>query len=165
MHLDYKRFLSANIGYRIICIFKTVSNSRLWVPCGLIFSCFCLAACLENNKYLVHICWIVIASIYWAFTFKILFMYFGPHWVFVTLKAGVALELCCAGFSLQWLLLWCLGLVVPRHVEPSRTRDRTCIPCSGPLGKSCWAFSTFTFQRRHCRTPFVLHLHSSFYLS
>ena len=50
----------------------------------------------------------------------------------------------CSGFSLQWLLLLKLpgsrmqaqqlrrtGLVAPRHVESSLTRDRTCVPCIG----------------------------------
>ena len=58
----------------------------------------------------------------------------------------------CAGFSLQWLLLlqstgsrlkgssscgtqaqqlWRMGLVAPRHVGYSRTRDQTCVPCIG----------------------------------
>ena len=27
--------------------------------------------------------------------------------------------------------LWCTGLVVPRHVGSSQTRDRTCVPCIG----------------------------------
>ena len=58
----------------------------------------------------------------------------------------------CAGFSLQWLLLlqstgsrhtafsscstqvqqlWCTGLVAPRHVGSSQTRDQTRVPCIG----------------------------------
>ena len=48
----------------------------------------------------------------------------------------------CAALLLQWLLLlqstgsrvwarqlWHTGLVAPRHVRSSRTRDRTCVPC------------------------------------
>ena len=27
--------------------------------------------------------------------------------------------------------LWCTGLVVPRHVESSQTRDQTQVPCIG----------------------------------
>ena len=40
----------------------------------------------------------------------------------------------CTGFSsfsTQAQLLWCLGLVVPWHVESSWTRHRTCVPCIG----------------------------------
>ena len=66
---------------------------------------------------------------------------------------GATLELRCAGFSLQWLLLWStgsraltsvvsahrlqgagsvvvgVGLVAPRHVGSSQTRDGTGVPC------------------------------------
>ena len=72
-------------------------------------------------------------------------------WIFVAL-CGLSLvavswnysALCCSGFSLWWLLLlrrtgsraWVqemrrIGLVAPWHVESSRTRDRTHVPCTG----------------------------------
>ena len=51
-------------------------------------------------------------------------------------------SLCCAGFSLQWLLLlqsmalgtpaqhlWHMGFLAPLHVESSWTRNGTCVPC------------------------------------
>ena len=81
------------------------------------------------------------------------------HWVFVAacglslvVASGGYFSMRCTGFSLQWLLLlqstgsrhkgfsncgmqaqqlWCKGLVAPRHVGFSRTRDRTCVPCIG----------------------------------
>ena len=75
-------------------------------------------------------------------------------------RVGTTLQLWGAGFSLRWLLLlqsmgsrvsrlqklqhlgssgcatwaqhlWCAGLVAPRQVEPSQTRDGTSVPCSG----------------------------------
>ena len=89
----------------------------------------------------------------------ILCIYFWLRWVFVA-ACGLSLvavshgysSLRCTGFSLQWLLslrstgsrcagfsscstwaqqLWRMGLVTPRHVGSSRTRDRTCVPCIG----------------------------------
>ena len=36
----------------------------------------------------------------------------------------------------QWL--WCLGLVAPRHVESSWTRDGTRVPCIASLILSYW---------------------------
>ena len=72
-------------------------------------------------------------------------------WIFIAL-CGLSLAavswdysaLCCSGFSLWWLLLLqrtgsraCvqemrgIGLVAPWHVESSRTRDRTHVPCTG----------------------------------
>lgn len=42
-----------------------------------------------------------------------------------------AVSLGGAGFSLQRLLLWPTGLVVPRHVGSSRTSDGARVPCAG----------------------------------
>ena len=50
------------------------------------------------------------------------------------------------GFSLQWPLLlwstawwsWSTGLVSPRHVGSSQTRDRTCGPCTGQHVLNHW---------------------------
>ena len=87
------------------------------------------------------------------------FFFFWLCWVFVAAR-GLSLVaasggyslLWCAGFSLQWLLLlqstgsrctgfsscvrwaqqlWRTGLVAPRHVGSSPTRDRTRVPCIG----------------------------------
>ena len=86
-------------------------------------------------------------------------MYFWLRWVFVAVQglslvaaSGVDSLLWCAGFSLWWLLLlqsmgsrgagfsscgtwaqqlWHMGLVAPRHVGSSQTRDWTCVPCIG----------------------------------
>ena len=94
-------------------------------------------------------------------------------WVFIA-PCGLSLvaasggysSLWCAGFSLSWLLLlrsmgsrhvgfsscstraqqlWLTGLVAPRHVGASRTRDRTHVPCI-----DSWIFN-------HCVTRKVLH--------
>ena len=58
-------------------------------------------------------------------------------------QAGATLQLQCAGFSLLWLLLlWsslcsmasvavCPGIVALRHVESSRSRNQTGVPCIG----------------------------------
>ena len=60
-------------------------------------------------------------------------------------ERGATLELCCLGFSLWWLLpfqstgcrasglqeAWCTGLVAPRHVGSSHTRDQARTPCTG----------------------------------
>ena len=57
----------------------------------------------------------------------------------------------CVGFSLWWLLLrrntgsrprtqesWPTGLIVPRHVESSQTRDGTQVPCTARWILSYW---------------------------
>ena len=69
---------------------------------------------------------------------------------FSSCRVAAAL-LWCAGFSLRWLLLWSAGarrtgfsncskqahqlwrtaLAAPQHVESSRTRAQTCVPCTG----------------------------------
>ena len=74
------------------------------------------------------------------FYFLILFFFnFWLCWVFIAAH-GLSLVvvsrgyswLWCLGFSLRWLLLlWCAGLVAPRHVGSSQTRARTCVPCIG----------------------------------
>ena len=78
-----------------------------------------------------------------------LFTYFWLHWVFVAVLqlslVMVSVRSCGVrashggGFSCYkaWALgmwtpqLWRLGLVAPRHVGSSGTRDRTCVPCIG----------------------------------
>ena len=76
---------------------------------------------------------------------------FWLRWVFVAAR-GLSLVVAsggysllrCTGFSWRWLLLlWSMGsrragsvvvgtgLVAPRHVGSSRTRDRTRVPCIG----------------------------------
>ena len=92
----------------------------------------------------------------------------GLHcWVFVA-ACGLSLAVAsggyssmrCTGFSLQWLLLlrstdsrhkgfsncgmraqqlWCKGVVAPRHVGSSKTRDRTYVPCIGRQILNHWA--------------------------
>ena len=39
----------------------------------------------------------------------------------------------CCGAQALWYpqYLWCPGLVSPMHVESSRPRDQTCVPCTG----------------------------------
>ena len=60
-----------------------------------------------------------------------------------------ALPLQRVGFSLQWLLLlwtvalwaqqlWQMGLVAPRHVESSWTRDQASVPCIGGWTLNHW---------------------------
>ena len=89
--------------------------------------------------------------------FKYLFIYFWLRWVSVAARglplvaaSGGYSSLQCAGFSLRWLLLlqgtrsrrtgfsscgrraqslWGMGLVAPRHVGSSPTRDGTRVPC------------------------------------
>ena len=89
--------------------------------------------------------------------FLLLYFYFWLHWVFVAVcglslvaASGGYFSLWCVGFSLRWLLLlwrsgsrragfsscgaqaqwlWCTGLVAPRHVGSSWTRDQTRVPC------------------------------------
>ena len=87
------------------------------------------------------------------------FLYFWLHWVFTaahgpslaaqaqtTLHCGAQASR-CSGFSLlpsmdsghtdfsscsMWAQsLWLMGLVAPRHVKSSQTRDRTDVPCVG----------------------------------
>ena len=58
--------------------------------------------------------------------------------------SGATSWLRCVGFSLQWLLLWVQqlqlkGLVAPRHVESSQTRDQTCVPCFDRCILNPWA--------------------------
>ena len=91
----------------------------------------------------------------------LLFIYFWPQWVFIARRLFSScseqiyscLQKLC--FSL-WLLLlwstdsrhrapqlWCLGLVAPRHMGSSQTRDQTCIPALGgssssPLDGESW---------------------------
>lgn len=53
-----------------------------------------------------------------------------------------------AGFStcsMQARELWCMGVVAPRHVEPSWTRDCICVSCIGRWSLIC------------CTTRDVLH--------
>ena len=48
--------------------------------------------------------------------------------------ASLAVEHRCPGLSsccMQGQKLWLSGLVAPRHMESSQTRDRTCVPCIG----------------------------------
>ena len=71
-----------------------------------------------------------------------------PHWVFIT-RHGLSLvdkegysSLQCAGFSycrVQAQQLWHTGLVAPRHVEFSLTKDQTCVPCIGRQILNHWA--------------------------
>ena len=42
-----------------------------------------------------------------------------------------AQQLWLAGSRVQAQQLWCMGLVAPRHVESSRTRAQTRVPCIG----------------------------------
>ena len=83
-------------------------------------------------------------------------IYFWPRWVFLTLHSvpwlqGAGANLCClhgrgspsccggAGSRLtsprscstQAQEFRLTGLVAPRHAESSRTRERTCVPCTG----------------------------------
>ena len=97
-------------------------------------------------------------SLFFYFLFYLnLFIYFWLRWVFIV-TLGLSLveasrgysSLQCTGFSLQWLLLlwspgsrracfrscgtrvqqsWLAGLVALRHVESSRTRAPTRVPC------------------------------------
>ena len=65
----------------------------------------------------------------------------------------------CGGFSRcrAWALgeqaewLWYTGLVAPRHVESSRTRDRTHVPCTGR-----WMLNPWTI--REVLTAFLLRI-------
>ena len=45
------------------------------------------------------------------------------------------------GFRAQAQWLWCTGLVVPRHVESSWIRERTCVSCIGRWILCPWASS------------------------
>ena len=45
-------------------------------------------------------------------------------------RAGASL-CCCAWISSPGLLLWCMGLEAPRHVESSQARDQTHVPYIG----------------------------------
>ena len=111
--------------------------------------------CKWQECHLLHLCHIPLA----IFFYYLFLFIFWLHWVFVAAR-GLSLvtasrgysSLRCAGFSLQQLLLlrstgsrcvgfsscgtwaqqlWHMALVAPRHVGPSRTRDRTCVPCIG----------------------------------
>ena len=108
---------------------------------------------------ILPLCWAVFffnfINYYWLkhfFLFILFIFYFWLHWVFIAAR-GLSLvaasrgysALWCAGFLLRWLLLsrstgfrcvgfsscgtW--GLVTLRHVESSRTRARTRVPCIG----------------------------------
>ena len=60
------------------------------------------------------------------------FFFFWLHW-FVVVAHSLSLAVVssggfsCCGAHAQWL--WLMGLVAPRHVESSQTRDKTCVPC------------------------------------
>ena len=82
-------------------------------------------------------------------------------------QVGPALQLCCAGFALQWLLLlqsmgsgcvgfrklqfmdsrawaeqlWCTSLVAPWHVGSSWTKGQICVPCTGRQILTTWTTS------------------------
>ena len=74
-----------------------------------------------------------------SFFFFNKFIYFWLRRVFVAVcrlslvaESGGYSSLRCMGFSLQWLLLLrSTGLVAPRHVGSSWTRDWTRVPCIG----------------------------------
>ena len=102
-----------------------------------------------------------------------LFIYFCLRWVFIAARglslvalSGGYSSLRCTSFSLWWLLLlrstgsrhvgfsscgmraqklWRTGLVAPRHVESSWSRDWTHVPCIGR-----WILN-------HCATREVPH--------
>ena len=98
---------------------------------------------------------------FYFFILIYVFIYLGLHWVFVAARGlslgaanGAALRCsaqtsqcsgfsCCgsraggrAGFSscsTRARELWCAGLVAPRHVGSSQTKDQACVPCIGRL--------------------------------
>ena len=73
-------------------------------------------------------------------------------------RAGAALQLCCAGFSLRWLLLLqstgprahgfsrCSAWVALQHVESSWTRDRTHVLCTGRQILNHWTTREVLFN-------------------
>ena len=73
------------------------------------------------------------------------YLSFWLYWVFVAANR-LSLAAVSLGFSPRWVFvaehrlystlalaqqLWCVGLIVPRHVESAQTRDRTHVPCIG----------------------------------
>ena len=52
-------------------------------------------------------------------------LFLATHMLLITVASLVELSYCGLQQS------WCTGLVAPRHVESSQTRDRTCVPCIG----------------------------------
>ena len=103
---------------------------------------------------------------FYFFILIYVFIYLGLHWVFVAVRGlslgaanGAALRCsaqasqcsgfsCCgsraggrAGFSscsTRARELWCAGLVAPRHVGSSQTKDQACVPCIGRLILNHW---------------------------
>ena len=69
------------------------------------------------------------------FNFWLRWVFTAAHRLSPVAASGATLYLWCAGFSLQWLPLLgscgTTGSVAPWHVESSRTRDRTHVPCIG----------------------------------
>ena len=53
----------------------------------------------------------------------------GGHWLEVPSFSS---------FTSRAQQLWHMGLVAPRHVESSRTRDQTCVPCIGRQIPNHW---------------------------
>ena len=108
--------------------------------------------------YLFYYCQLV-GVLYIFYKFIYLFIYFWLRWVFaaahrlsLVAASGGYSSLWCVGFSLWWLLLlqstgsrrlgfsscgtraqqlWHTGLVAPRYVGSSRTRDQTHVSCIG----------------------------------
>ena len=96
-------------------------------------------------------------SLFFFFHFWLCWVFIAAHGLSLVAVSRGYSSLWCAGFSLQWLLLlrsmgsrhagfsscgswslerrlsscWCTGLVAPRHVESSQTRDQVRVPCIG----------------------------------
>ena len=108
-------------------------------------------------------------------------------WVFVAacrlsllVVSGGCFSLGFMGFSSWWLLLWntgskarglqwlcCTGLVAPRHVESSRTRDQTHVTCIDKRTLNHWTnreFPSFIYLRQFYKWKMVLHNFSLHFL-
>ena len=103
-----------------------------------------------NFIYLFWLCWVFVAAC-------------KP---FLFVVSGGCFSLGFVGFSFWWLILWSTGLVAPRHVESSRTRDQTRVTCIDERTLNHWtnrAFPSFTYLRQFDKWKMVLHNFSLYF--
>ena len=107
-----------------------------------------------------------------SFCFKYLFVYFWPCWVFVAafepslvavpmfliavtslleerrLWGTWASVVAARGLQCSGQQLWCMGSVVSLHARSSRTRDWTCVPCTGRQILNCYITREVLFKKK-----------------